>query len=83
MLLKSFDTLGFVFFTNYDSRKGRELAQNPHASLLFAWMDLERQVRLEGHVDKTFGAGVGRLLRQPAGGEPSWRVGFSAKRGRP
>ena len=53
VLLKSFDTLGFVFFTNYESRKGRELAQNPHASLLFAWMDLERQVRLEGRVDKT------------------------------
>ncbi|HYL19589.1 MAG TPA: pyridoxamine 5'-phosphate oxidase, partial [Burkholderiales bacterium] len=53
VLLKSFDTLGFVFFTNYESRKGRELAQNPQASLLFAWMDLERQVRLEGHVDRT------------------------------
>jgi pyridoxamine 5'-phosphate oxidase len=53
VLLKSFDTLGYVFFTNYESRKGRELAQNPQASLLFAWMDLERQVRLEGRVDKT------------------------------
>ena len=53
VLLKSFDTLGFVFFTNYESRKGRELAQNPQASLLFSWMDLERQVRLEGRVDRT------------------------------
>lgn len=53
VLLKSFDRNGFVFFTNYSSRKGSELAENPHATLLFFWKELERQVRIEGIVSKT------------------------------
>jgi len=52
VLLKGFDEQGFVFFTNYESRKGHELASNPHACLLFFWPALERQVRLEGTVVK-------------------------------
>lgn len=48
VLLKGFDDAGFVFFTNYESRKGMELANNPHAGLLFFWKELERQVRIEG-----------------------------------
>ena len=52
VLLKGFDARGFVFFTNYESRKGKELAHNPHASLLFMWLNLERQVRLEGRVEQ-------------------------------
>jgi pyridoxamine 5'-phosphate oxidase len=48
VLLKSFDHTGFVFFTNYESRKGRELASNPRAALLFFWPELERQVRIDG-----------------------------------
>jgi pyridoxamine 5'-phosphate oxidase len=52
VLLKQFDARGFVFFTNYASRKGRELADNPQASLLFLWLELERQVRLEGGIEK-------------------------------
>ena len=48
VLLKGFDAHGFVFYTNYRSRKGRELARNTHATLLFYWGALERQVRLEG-----------------------------------
>jgi len=52
VLLKGYDGRGFVFFTNYDSRKGRELAHNPRATLLFLWLELERQVRLEGRVEK-------------------------------
>ncbi|GAB2902164.1 pyridoxamine 5'-phosphate oxidase [Paralcaligenes ginsengisoli] len=52
VLLKGFDERGFVFFTNYESRKGEELAQNPCASLLFFWPALERQVRLEGSIEK-------------------------------
>jgi pyridoxamine 5'-phosphate oxidase len=48
VLLKGFDARGFVFYTNYESRKGRELAANPHASLLFFWAELERQVRIDG-----------------------------------
>ena len=52
VLLKSFDGHGFVFFTNYHSRKGRELARNPQATLLFHWGELARQVRIEGRVEK-------------------------------
>lgn len=48
VLLKGFDSRGFVFFTNYASRKGRELAANPWASLVFYWPELERQVRIDG-----------------------------------
>jgi pyridoxamine 5'-phosphate oxidase len=53
VLIKGVDERGFVFFTNYESRKGSELADNPHASLLFYWIELERQVRIEGTVVKT------------------------------
>lgn len=52
VLLKSFDKDGFVFFTNYDSRKGHEMAANPHVSLLFFWKELQRQVRIDGLVSK-------------------------------
>lgn len=52
VLLKEFDARGFVFFTNYRSRKGRELAAHPAATLLFFWPDLERQVRIEGAVTR-------------------------------
>ena len=53
VLLKGFDQSGFVFFTNYQSRKGGELAANPHAALLFFWPELERQVRIDGSVAQT------------------------------
>jgi pyridoxamine 5'-phosphate oxidase len=56
VLLKGFDARGFVFFTNYESRKGRELAGNPHASLLFFWAELERQVRIDGAIAKASAA---------------------------
>ncbi|CAM3226234.1 pyridoxamine 5'-phosphate oxidase [Rhodothermus bifroesti] len=52
MLLKDCDTQGFVFFTNYESRKGHELTENPWAALVFWWAALERQVRVEGRVEK-------------------------------
>jgi pyridoxamine 5'-phosphate oxidase len=52
VLLKSFDARGFSFYTNYDSRKGRELAGNPRAALCFFWQPLERQVRVEGAVER-------------------------------
>jgi pyridoxamine 5'-phosphate oxidase len=52
VLLKGFDERGFVFFTNYASRKGGELAENPRAALLFYWDPLGRQVRIEGPVDR-------------------------------
>lgn len=50
VLLKGFDEQGFVFYTNLESRKGRELAANPHAALCFHWKSLERQVRVEGDI---------------------------------
>jgi pyridoxamine 5'-phosphate oxidase len=50
LLLKSVDERGFTFFTGYESRKGRELAANPHAALVFYWWPLGRQVRVEGSV---------------------------------
>jgi pyridoxamine 5'-phosphate oxidase len=53
VLVKQADESGFVFYSNYDSRKGRELAANPHAALLFYWDLLGRQVRIEGHVQRT------------------------------
>jgi pyridoxamine 5'-phosphate oxidase len=53
VLIKGVDERGFVFFTNYESRKGRELAANPYANLLFYWIELERQVRVEGRIVKT------------------------------
>jgi pyridoxamine 5'-phosphate oxidase len=53
VLLKHFDANGFLFFTNYRSRKGGELARNPAAALLFFWPPLERQVRIEGTVTFT------------------------------
>jgi pyridoxamine 5'-phosphate oxidase len=52
VLLKGADDEGFVFFTNYESRKGRELAENPLAALLFYWQPLGRQVRVEGAVER-------------------------------
>ena len=52
VLLKGYDENGFLFFTNYESRKGKELTENPVAELLFYWMDLQRQVRISGKVEK-------------------------------
>lgn len=52
VLLKQVDERGFVFFSNYESRKGGELTQNPHAALVFYWAALHRQVRIEGRVER-------------------------------
>jgi pyridoxamine 5'-phosphate oxidase len=56
VLLKGADESGFVFYTNYDSAKGRDLAANPRAALLFFWPELERQVRITGSVARTTAA---------------------------
>ena len=48
VLLKAYDERGFVFFTNYESRKAREIAGNPRVALLFPWLALERQVKIQG-----------------------------------
>ena len=52
VLLKGVDPRGFVFFTNYKSRKGRDIEANPQAALTFLWKELERQVRIEGRIEK-------------------------------
>ncbi len=52
LLIKDVDSQGFTWFTNYASRKGRDLDRHPHAALLFHWVELERQVRIEGRVAK-------------------------------
>jgi len=52
LLLKEFDGSGFVFYSNYGSRKGGELLENPYAALLFYWYELEKQVRIEGRVER-------------------------------
>jgi pyridoxamine 5'-phosphate oxidase len=52
VLLRGVDARGFMFFTNYNSRKGRELAANPHAALCFYWTSLDEQIRIEGSVER-------------------------------
>ena len=62
VLLKGVEGGGFVFYTNYESRKGRELAARAEACLVFLWAPLERQVRIEGRVEKVFQITHGHLL---------------------
>jgi len=64
VLIKAFDARGFAFYTNYASRKGRELAENPHACLLFHWVALERQVRIEGTIEKVAGTDSDAYFRE-------------------
>ena len=56
VLLKGYDESGFVFYTNLESRKGRQLSVNPYAALCFHWMPLERQVRVQGRVEQVTAA---------------------------
>ena len=68
VLLKAYDQRGFVFFTNYGSRKARQLAENPHASLLFPWIVLARQVEISGLVEKiSAGESMAYFLSRPFG----------------
>ena len=67
VLLKSWGEDGFVFYTNYDGRKSRDLEANPEAALLFYWEPLGRQVRIEGSVTRTGDAEADAVLRQPRG----------------
>jgi len=68
VLLRGFDPRGFCFFTNYSSRKGRELDANPRAALAFHWAMLERQVRIEGVVERTSAAESDAYFRsRPSG----------------
>src|SRR5205814_1648074 len=68
LLLRGVDERGFTFFTNYESRKARELAANPYAAMVFFWHDLERQVRIEGRVERVAAAESDRYFHsRPAG----------------
>jgi len=66
VLVKQVDERGFVFYTNYESRKGGELAANPRAALLFYWIALGRQVRIEGPVERTSAAETAAYVRSRA-----------------
>ncbi len=63
VLVKQFDERGFTWYTNYDSRKGQELEDNQYAALLFFWSELERQVRIEGRVERTSNEESDRYFR--------------------
>jgi pyridoxamine 5'-phosphate oxidase len=72
VLVKQFDPRGFVFFTNYDGRKGRDLSENPQAALLFYWPRLQRQVRLEGPAQRVSAEETERYVRsRPRGSQIS------------
>ena len=68
VLLKGFDQRGFVFYTNYFSRKGQEIAQNPRAAMLFHWSPSGRQVRVEGAVHRIDGAESDAYFKTRAAG---------------
>ena len=70
VLLKYFDIRGFVFFTNYQSRKAREIAENPAVALLFWWAPLNWQVRIEGHAVRRTWARFGGIDLTPSGSVP-------------
>jgi pyridoxamine 5'-phosphate oxidase len=70
VLLKGFDERGYVFFTNYESHKGKELAVNPHACIVFFWKELERQIRVEGTIEKVSDAESDEyFFSRPAGSQ--------------
>ncbi len=70
VLLKDFDENGFVFYTNYASEKGRQLEKNPRVALVLYWMEVERQIRMEGTVEKTSREDSERYFRsRPAGAQ--------------
>ncbi len=70
VLLKLFDEQGFVFFTNYNSRKAHDIAANPQVALLFPWLPLNRQVRIEGHCEKiSTAASMKYFMTRPRGSQ--------------
>ena len=81
VLIKEFDQRGFTWFTNYDSNKGNDLAANPHAALLFFWSALERQVRIEGRIEKISDAENDRYFQsRPLGSRQS---AYASQQSRP
>ena len=82
VMLKGLDSRGFVFFTNYASRKGRELAENSRAALLVFWRELERQVTVCGAASKVPRERIGSLFSEALRSQPMVRLGLAAKPGR-
>ena len=82
VLLKGLGERGFTFFTNYDSRKGRELAENPNAALVFYWQELERQVCIAGSVEKTSREESETLFQFTSARQPARGVGVEPERSR-
>ena len=81
VLLRGADTRGFVFFTNYNSRKGRELTGNPHAALCFYWSSLDEQIRIEGRVERVSSDESDAYFDGPAAWQPVGRVGLRPEPG--
>ena len=70
VLLKIFDETGFVFFSNYKSKKAKDIEENPNAAALFAWLDLDRQVKIEGSIEKISSkASLKYFLSRPKGSQ--------------
>jgi len=80
VLVKGFDQDGFVFFTNYESEKGKQLEANPYAALAFYWIELDRQIRISGKVKKT-SQRIADIFSFAPGGQPTERLGVASKRG--
>ena len=79
VLLKGVDQRGFVFYTNYESRKGQELAENPQAALVVYWPDQERQVCIAGETSQLSAAESDAVFRDPAARQPPSGLGLQAK----
>ena len=78
VLLKEVDDRGFVFFTNYESRKAADLAAHPHAALVLFWEPLHRQVRIEGAIERVAPRSQRRLLRVAPARQPARRDRLAA-----
>lgn len=79
VLLKSFDRDGFVFFTNYGSRKAKEINENPQVALMFPWIEMHRQVIITGTASKNINCGIVNLFYIPAAGKSARRLDISTK----
>ena len=80
VLLKGCDERGFVFFTNYESRKSLEMMSNPNVALTFYWHTLHRQVRIEGPGREGVARRIRRVFSNPPSRKPDRRLGFATKR---
>ena len=80
VLLRGLDERGFAFYTNFESRKGRELEANPHAAVLFHWPEVHRQVRATGRVERVSQSESETYWNNRPTAEPHQRLGVGAER---